>query len=480
MLCSVAGEVLAVSAVPLAADSPSSPGSTIASASSGAKVHEQSPHAWWDAVQLAVRQTMDRAEHLRGAPLEIAGVCVDGTSGTIVALDAANRPTRAAIMYNDARSAAEGTELTSAGGDHCAKLGYRFDASFALAKILWIARHEPEVWRRTARVVHQADYIVGQLSGEFSTTDYSNALKTGYDVVDERWPTWISQFDGISERLPRVVAPATEIGRISASAADATGIPQGVAIFAGATDGVAACLASGLRDFGDYNTTLGTTLVFKGISPNLVRHPDGWIYSHKLPGGAWLPGAASNTGAAWIADWFAREDPRQLDLAAAPLLPPRTLAYPLVGRGERFPFVAPNASGFVVPETGDVAERFAACLAGTAMIERLAYQVLDQACGVSGGAIYSTGGGSRSDVWMQCRADATGRPIHRPATAESAFGSAILAAAGAHFANLAEAVRQMVRIERTFEPNRAATAAYDELYGRFLAELTRRGELPAG
>jgi sugar (pentulose or hexulose) kinase len=96
---------------------------------------------------------------------------------------------------------------------------------------------------------------------------------------------------------------------------------------------------------------------------------------------------------------------------------------------------------------------------------------------VTGGAVYATGGGSRSDVWTQCRADATGRVFHRPKTAESAFGSAILAATGAHYGNLAEAIRGMVRAERTFEPTRAVAAEYDDMYGRFVAELTRRGYL---
>lgn len=481
MICSVAGEVVAGASVPLVAGRLAADGMpTLLPQDAKDGYREQSPDAWWEAVRQATHAAIEQARLARGAPLELVGVCVDGTSGTIVAVDAANRPTRAAIMYNDARSTAEAAELNRPAGEHCAKLGYRFDASYALAKILWIARREPDVWTRTARVVHQADYIVGRLSGDFSITDYSNALKTGFDLIDDCWPAWLSQFAGITERLPRVVAPATAISAISPSAAEATGIPPGVAVFAGATDGVAACLASGLRNFGDYSTTLGTTLVFKGMSQRIVQDPNGLIYSHKLPGGAWLPGAASNTGAAWITNWFAGEDPQALDLRAATFLPGRVLAYPLVGRGERFPIVAPKITGFVTPETSDTAERFAACLVGTAMIERLSYHTMDLACAPTGGAVYSTGGGSRSDVWTQCRADATGRLFHRPATPESAFGSAILAAAGAHFGDLGEAIRSMVRVERTFEPDQTRIAAYDDLYGQFVEELSRRQSPAAG
>jgi len=472
LTCDAGGRIIAQAGVSL-------PAAEIATASPATPIghHEQSPLAWWNAVQLAVTQVMEQAARACAGPIQVLGVCVDGTSGTLVPLDATGQPTRAAMMYNDARSAAEAAELSFAAAEHCASHGYRIESSFAIAKILWVARHEPDVFSRTARFVHQADYIVGQLTGDFSTTDYSNALKTGYDLIQDRWPAWLARLDGVQERLPDVVAPGTPIGQITASAAAATGLPRGAKVVSGATDGVAACLASGARNIGDYNTTLGTTLVFKGVSREIVLHPDGLIYSHKLPGGVWLPGAASNTGAEWIASWFAGQDPRALDRAAADRLPCRTLAYPLVRKGERFPLLAPTATGFITPETADPAERFAACLAGVAMIERLAYETLDQACKAAGGDVFVTGGGSRSDIWTQCRADITGRAMHRPATPESAFGSAILAATGAHYGDLSAAIAGMVRIERTFEPRRETVTAYDDLYGRFLAELASRGYL---
>lgn len=110
-------------------------------------------------------------------------------------------------------------------------------------------------------------------------------------------------------------------------------------------------------------------------------------------------------------------------------------------------------------------------------MERLAYDVLDQSAGAADGAVYGTGGGSRSDVWMQCRADATGRTIHRPPAAESAFGAAVLAAAGTVCAGLDEAVRQMVRVERSFSPDPGRAAVYRALYERFRGELAKRGYL---
>ena len=437
--------------------------------------HEQDPLDWWDATCQALSELCRRLDLAGIRPQQLRGLAVDGTSGTLVCLDGDGAPVRPAMMYNDARARDEAAQVTELAGDFCRRLGYRFEASFALAKIVWIQRNEPATYARADRFVHQADYVQGRLTGDFGVSDYSNALKTGYDLEAECWPPWMAGLGGVAERLPRVVPPGTPVGQVSAVAAPDTGLPAGLAVVTGATDGTTACLASGVRRPGDYNTTLGTTLVFKGISRHLSRHPQGLVYSHKLPGGYWLPGAASNTGGEWIAALFPGEDPASLDAAAASLLPSSCIAYPLARRGERFPFLSESAEGFCVPEPGSRAELYAAHLQGVALVERLGYQVLDQVSGTTGGEVFSTGGGSRSDVWLQCRADATGRSMHRPAAPDSAFGSAVLAAAGVLYGDVWQAVREMVRIEKTVDPDPGRVPRYDGLFQRFRAELAERG-----
>lgn len=439
--------------------------------------HEQQPAAWWAAACRVLRAVTARAGEQGIRPEQWRAMAVDGTSGTLVALDRSGRALRPALMYNDPRGAKEGERLNVLGAEHCRKLGYRFGASYAAAKIAWIRSAEPEVFAQTARFVHQADYLVEQLAGHACPADYSNALKTGYDLVDECWPAWLVEALDTGARLPAVVAPGTPIAQVSREAAAATGLPAGLSIVAGATDGTSGCLASGARRPGDYNTTLGTTLVFKGISRQLCGHPQGLVYCHKLPGGDWLPGAASNTGAEWIAHWFPAADVAALDQRAGPRLPCDVVAYPLVRTGERFPMLRPTANGFCVPATEEPVERYAACLQGTAFVECLAYEVLDRVAGTSGGEVFSTGGGSRSDVWMQCRSDATGRTLHRPQCPESAFGAAVLAAAGSYYNGWAHAVEQMVRIGRTFTPDARQAERYRELYERFRRELDQRGYL---
>ncbi|HEY4310790.1 MAG TPA: FGGY-family carbohydrate kinase [Pirellulales bacterium] len=441
--------------------------------------HEQLPHDWWQNVRECLGGVVEELKRSGFRTSQVQGMAVDGTSGTLVALDANDQPVRPAIMYNDPRPSGEALILNDLARSWCERAGYRFEPSFALAKIMWMARNEEQHFVRAARFVHQADYIVGQLTGDFGVTDYSNALKTGYDLIEEKWPAWMTELPGVTERLPRVVAPGAPVGTVTERAAEATGLPVGLTVLAGATDGVAAAVAAGVRKTGDYNTTLGTTLVFKGVTERLMRDPQGLIYSHKLPGGKWLPGAASNTGSSWIRAWFGAAPPAELDRAAREFLPGRLVGYPLVGRGERFPFQHADAERFMLPDPVDANEAFAGFLVGTAIVERLAYEVLDSACGTTGGAVYSTGGGSKSDVWMQCRADVTQRVLHRPAVAESAFGSTILAAAGTVFSSLAEATAAMAKTAHSFAPETKNAAQYDDLFRKFRAELERRGYLAA-
>ncbi len=207
----------------------------------------------------------------------------------------------------------------------------------------------------------------------------------------------------------------------------------------------------------------------------MCKHPQGLIYSHKLPGGFWLPGAASNTGGEWIANLFPEDDLKALDTTCAEKLPCSQIAYPLMRKGERFPFLSDVAEGFLVPDTNDRIERYAAYLQGTAFVERFGLQLLDKIGDTSQGDIYSTGGGSRSDVWMQCRADVTGRRVCRRACDESAFGSAILAAAGTFYPDIWQAIAKMVHIEAEFLPNSEYSDKYNKLYDDFCSELDKRG-----
>lgn len=435
--------------------------------------HEQDPEHWWDAVTGAC------ADALQGIPAgAVRGVAVDGTSGTILLTDPDGRPLTPGLMYDDGRAAAEAVAVNAKGAPVWAELGYqRMQPSWALPKLLWLLNH---AGYRAAdvRLAHQSDFITRRLTGHEVPTDLSNALKTGAHLIREQWPAGLMDALGIPLTvLPALVRSGARIGTVGSAAAEATGLPAGTPVIAGATDGCAAQLGSGALSPGSWNSVLGTTLVLKGVTRTLIQDPLGVVYSHKAPDGHWLPGGASSTGARVISRDFAGRDLAELERQAAAYEPAGVLAYPLVSRGERFPFLAPGAEGFLIGHPANDGERYAATLQGVAYIERLCFDFLDFLGAPTGGDLILTGGGTRSDYWCQLRADVLNRPVTLPRNAEPALGMALLAASPGR--QTTEVAAEMVQVDRIIEPRPTDLGKYDGPYLNLVTELEKRGWLPA-
>lgn len=431
---------------------------------------EQDPLDWWRTVRLSVRRAL---AELRGRGQQadrIRAVCVTSTSGTIVLLDQDGVPLRPALLYNDSRSGVEAAEIDRVGRETWARLGYRMNASFALPKLLWLKRYEPALWERTRRFVHAADYVAGRITGEPGVTDFSNALKAGYDPTGLRWPTAVlERLDLDVDRFPTVLAPGEPMGAVSAEAAALLGLPRGIPVVAGMTDGCTSQIAAGAVAVGSWSTTIGSTLVVKGVTRSLICDPAGAVYCHRHPQGYWMPGGAGNTGGQILAERFGRT--RLAALSRRAQFPTSLLLYPLAGRGERFPFLNPQAEGFRIGTPGSEVEHFAAHLEGIAYIERLAYDRLELLGAEVSGPVASAGGGGASRVWLQVRANVLGRPITLPETPEASFGAAVIAAAHATGRPLTAAAAAMVRNVATYEPQASMREAYADRYGRFLTAL---------
>ena len=232
---------------------------------------------------------------------------------------------------------------------------------------------------------------------------------------------------------------------------------------------------AGALQVGDWNSVLGTTLVLKGVSAEPIRDPRGAVYAHRSPDGRWLPGGASSVGAGVLSQRFPDADLAALDRLAAAREPAGVIVYPLVSRGERFPFAVPEAEGFVLGEPADEADRFAGVLQGVAYVERLCFDYLDRLGAPADGELSLTGGATRSRYWCQLRADVLGREVRLPEHAEPAFGMALLAASGSR--GLAETAADMVHVSEVIEPRGDRGERFREPYVRLVDELERRGWL---
>lgn len=432
--------------------------------------HEQDPAAWWTLTAEALAEL-----DLRGR--EVGGVAICATSGTVFLTDRDGTPTTPGLMYDDARAGAFAAAAQEAGESLWSRLGYRMQPAWALPKLLW--------WRDRGlltpgvKLAHQPDVVAAALVGHPVASDASHALKTGYDLIEDRWPAAVlSRLDIVEDVLPPVVRPGTVLGEVCAAAEERTGLPAGTPVVAGMTDGCAAQLAAGALEVGEWNSVLGTTLALKGVSTRLPHDPTGAVYSHRAPhGDLWLPGGASSTGAGALRALFPSVDLDALTVAAS-RVEDVPLCYPLVGHGERFPFVATEARGFLgagpLAVNGDPARVFAAVCTGVAHVERLSFELLAAAGADVGGPVTFTGGGARNEWWNQLRCDMLGVPVRLPANPEPALGMAVLAA-GARTGDIPAAARRLVRVRTTLEPDLARHDDLTPSYHAFVAALTDRG-----
>ena len=358
--------------------------------------YEQEPQDWLNAATESIRDCVAELRADGVDPGDIRAISVDGTSGTILALDDDHRPLTRGIMYNDPRARAEAAEVHAALSAQEKKLGYRFSASFSLPRVLWVKHHQPEVYEKTAVFAHQADFVAGMLCGEYRISDYSNALKTGYNLLDCRWPEEIRTALGIElSKLPEVIAPGAPLAKVSRQAAEALGLSEATWVTGGSTDGYASALAAGAVMPGDWASIIGTTFVLKGVTERLIIDPNGSSYSHRLPGGAWLLGGASNIGGRVLNAVAEGRDFDTLNAGAADKVPTGVRCYPLPGKGERVPFVDANALPFYV---GDITggRLYPAVMEGVAFAEKFALdRMAELGCPV-GRVIRTTGGACRS------------------------------------------------------------------------------------
>ena len=433
---------------------------------------EQSPEYWWEACYSCFQELLISVRK-KIATEDIVAISVTSTSGTVIPLDIENRPLHPAIMYSDGRSAMQGN-LCREVAERFHPQGYTgFNASSGLSKMVWFNENFAETSKQIHSWIHASDFIVGKLSGNFAVTDFTNALKSGFDLTNNCWPDYLFDHLGLKKSwMQQVVPSGSVVGTLSSDLARDLQLKQ-IKVVAGMTDGCASQIASGAVRPGDWNTTIGTTMVIKGVTSKELKDPLGRFYSHRHPEGFWMPGGASNTGADWIATDFSKDLDR-LNAEAVDLIPTGLIAYPLRQHGERFPFSCSEATGFW-PVGISQAELFTASMEGVAYLERYAYELVENLTGEKVKAIFTAGGGSKSDIWLRIRSSVLNRPVFKCGQVSGAAGAAIVAASQTFYNSLTQAATAMTHIEKEIVPDENLVEAYEDGYHHFVQKLKQRG-----
>jgi len=379
---------------------------------------DQEPELWWQAMVMTIWKLGRTVELGR-----VARISVDGTSGTLLLIDAEGRPRSAGLMYNDARAAAEAARTAKIAPAESGAHG----RSSALAKLLHLLAQGAAADVRHA--VHQADWIAGRLGGQHGFSDENNALKLGYDPVTRSWPDWLDELGVPCGLLPKVLVPGTSFAAIDPAVARSLGLPPSAEIAAGTTDGVASFIATGADQPGDAVTSLGTTLVLKQLATQPIFAADQGVYSHRL-GERWLAGGASNSGGAALLAHFTAEEMDRLTPQLTPAEPTGLDYYPLPKPGERFPIADPGLAARITPRPADPVRFFQGLLEGIAAVEALAYQRLALLGAPAVRRVISIGGGAKNAPWTEIRRRTLGLPVTTAEQTEASYGAALLALHG--------------------------------------------------
>jgi len=375
---------------------------------------EQQSHSLFSALKNLLRQIPD---------VEVKSIAINATSGSVMLCDPQGYPLSDMLMYNDQCATSANDEINKIAPADSAAHG----SSSGLAKLLYLQRTLalPETYFLT----HQADWLAIQLGAKAGITDYNNALKSGFDVVKNQWPEWLASLTP-THVLPCVVAPGTEIGKLSKSVMQKIGLKQSYSplIKAGTTDSLAAFIATGANAIGEAVTSLGSTLVLKLVCQNPVFDAKRGIYSHKL-GNRWLCGGASNSGGAVLSFFFNNEELRLLSQKINLHQSPPDY-YPLLKPGERFPVADPDYPPRMQPRPTEDHLFLHGLLAGIASIEKAGYDCLQQLSESKLTSIRSVGGGSNNSVWTQLRQSLLQASFEQANQTDAAYGSALLARDG--------------------------------------------------
>ncbi len=436
---------------------------------------EQDPEQWWTATQQAIAQLRQAAPD---AFAQVKAIALSGQMHGAVLLDESDQVLRPAILWNDGRSHAECEELTEAAPRLHQIAGNLAMPGFTAPKLLWVRRHEPELFARTRSVLLPKDYLRLRLTGE-KWSDPSDAAGTLWlDVAARDWSDELLAATGLTRaQMPRIVESNQASATLRPALAREWGLSAEVAVAGGAGDNAASAIGIGATAPGSGFISMGTSGVLFVANDRFRPNPASAVHAfcHALPA-RWHQMSVMLTAASglrWFCQFSGAADERALlaevetlsaqDLARAPLFLPYLA-------GERTPHNDAFATGSLHGLTHETTRAHG----GYAVLEGVAFGMADglaalQAAGTQVRELSFVGGGARSPFWAQLMADALDVSIvqHADADAGGALGAARLAWMAAGATEAQACVRPAVT--RRFDPQPARQGVLAERLAQFRA-----------
>ena len=460
---------------------------------------ELDPQTYWKCCKDGINDVLAKSKIPPGQ-IKSVGICSQGE--TLIVLDKQGRPLRNAIVWIDNRSAKEAEELKSVFGTENNTGQTDLVPTWPITKILWLRKNQPDIYSKIHKFLLVEDYIIyrltGQFKGEYSLYTSSFML----DIVNKKWWKEILDYVGVSTELLVDLCESGEIiGNVSSIACKETGLAPGTKVVTGAMDQTAAMIGAGNIKNGIVTETTGAALAVCGTIksfPVTSGKRSIAIQYHAIPDNYVLIGWCPTGGMAfkWLRDTFfaAEKDESARSGKVDSTGSPQDVYDYMTGLAEKIPAgsqgliflpylagpgtadIRPDARGvFYGLELHHSRAHFArAVMEATGLVLRQNIDEMER-LGLACKEVRSLGGGSKSRLWNQIKADILGRPVITMNCAEAAsLGTAVLQAkAVGTYRSFEEAVDNMVQLSSVVEPDKKNQKAYEPVLQRFF-EINRK------
>jgi xylulokinase len=417
-----------------------------------------------------------------GARDRVRAISLTGQCPSVVLVDSRGRALGPGLTYRDNRAVAEADMIRARFGDaemH-GRTGHRPTAFHIAPKLLWLRRHEPELWREAALVLQPRDWVVLGLTGEAVTDGTHAAATLLYDLHGRHWDAdLLGDLDLPGELFPRIGRPDEVVGTLRSGVASRLGLAASTPVVLGGADSQACAFGAGVVGSGPVSEMAGSSTCLNAVVASPLQHLDVTHYPHVVGDDFTTETGLNTTGAAiaWVADRLyggrrgraTAADYARLDEEAIKVGHIAGLQFlPVLGGGER---TDPAMRGAI---TGLSLGHGRAAIARAAM-EGVAFAIRAQldllrAGGAPVTELRVSGGDARLATWNRVKADITGLPVRTLQSDAAAAGVAMLAGLGGGvYRDPADAVARCVRLAAPIEPDRAAVDRYEAAFHAYRA-----------